>query len=123
YARLASNYFAEDAQNQINLDQAIANAQRAKQLNPDLWEPYFTLGQIYTDARQYDRAIDQLNSAANLDTTNARILFELGNAQFLAGRFIDARQSYEASIALDSSNERAFFNLGSAYERLADPTR
>lgn len=123
FARLASNYFAEDAKNQINLDQAINNAERARRLNPNLWEPYFTLGQIYTSAQQYDRAIDQLKNAANLNTTNAQILFELGNAQFLAGRFADAKQSYEASIALDSSNERAFFNLGSTYERLADPTR
>jgi len=120
YARMAEVFIEEDSSNRINQDQARTFSEQAKDRDPNLWESYYTLGRVYAAQRRYPEAIAEYDRARVLNpgTGNARVLFELGNAQFLSGRFADARVSYEASIQLDSTNERAFFNLGSTYERL-----
>jgi tetratricopeptide (TPR) repeat protein len=123
YARMAENYVEEDIENNDNLARAINFSEEAIEKDPDLWEPYYTLGRIFNETRQYDKAIRELTTAAELNDTNADIFYALGNAQFDARRYSDARQSYEACVFLDSGNERAYFNLGLTFERLDQADR
>jgi Tfp pilus assembly protein PilF len=118
YARMAENYVEEDIENNDNLARAISFSEQSIEKDPELWEPYYTLGRIFNETLQFDKAIRELTTATELNDTNADIFYALGNAQFDARRYSDARQSYEASVFLDSSNERAHFNLGLTFERL-----
>ena len=118
YARLSESYVEEDIRNDDNIAHALEFAEIAIEKDPKLWEPYYTQGRIFNATRQYDRAVKELSTAAELNGTNAAIFYALGNAQFDAGLFSAARGSYETSIFLDSRNERAFFNLGLTFERL-----
>ncbi len=118
YARMAETYVEEDISNNDNLSNAIQLAEQSIARDEELWEPYYTLGRIFNQTKQYDKAIRKLFSAAELNSTNSDIFYALGNAQFDARRYSDARQSYEACVFLDSSNQRAFFNLGLILERM-----
>ena len=123
YARSARSYFEEDETSATNRQRAIRLANQAIARDAEVWEPHFTLGQIYQETELYDESIRSFRSAARLNPDNARIFFELGNSQFRAGMFRDARASYETVVKMDPYFENAYFNLGVTNLAIDDPAR
>jgi tetratricopeptide (TPR) repeat protein len=111
-ARTARSYFDQDETSASNRQTAIRYANQAIAGDPEVWEPHFTLGQIYWETELYDHAIDAFRAAARLNPEDARIFYELGNSQFRSGLHRDARSSYQTCVGLDPYYENAYYNLG-----------
>ena len=95
---LARSYYLQDPTNSENLQKAVGLANRAIAKDPSLWEPHYTLGQVYQQTELFDEAIKELKAAVRLKPDNASVLFALGNAQYRAGQFHEARGSYENCV-------------------------
>jgi cytochrome c-type biogenesis protein CcmH/NrfG len=75
YARTADAFFREDPENPENRQKALQFAHEAIKRDPDLWEPYFTLGRVYAEAGNMREAITAFTDAARLNPQNADIFF------------------------------------------------
>ena len=120
YAYMGEAYFQEDEKNQMNIQKAVENANRAVERDRNLWVPHNTLGKIYVQTRNWDNAVAEFREASRLNPENADLLFELGKAQYRAGKFADARQSFESCIHLQPEHERAYYNLGTTFMQLGN---
>ena len=117
-SRLARSYYEEDSEDSQNRQQAIQYANRAIRMDDSLWEPHFTLGQVYRETDLLEDAIDEFKKAARLNPDNAAIFYELGNAQFRAGRYREARGSYESCVDIDPYYRNSYYNLATTFLRL-----
>lgn len=101
-ARSARSYFEEDSQSLTNRQTAIRLANRSVERDDEVWEPHYLLGQIYQETELYDDSIQSFRAAARLNPEDPSIFFELGNSQFRAGRYRDARASYQTTVGIDA---------------------
>ena len=85
--------------------QAMALYTRATQLAPDDWRPYRFRGHRHISLREFDRAIDDLETARDLAPLNWDVSYHLGLAYFLAGRFDDAADEYQRCFQLADDPE------------------
>ena len=114
-------YGAGDPQTAEGRDATVraeALAIEAKGKDPSLALPYYTLGKIYRDRRQWDPAIAEMREAVRLDSRSFSYIFDLGRVYFSAGRFADARQAFETATHLQPNSESAWYNLGGSLRRL-----
>jgi tetratricopeptide (TPR) repeat protein len=64
------------------LDQAIVDLERSRELHPASAETHFALGNVWYDMEMYDQAKDSYLQALAFDSTTARYHFQLGMAYF-----------------------------------------
>ncbi len=121
YAMKGEAFYREDSESQTSLNEAVTNANKAIQKDPNLWIPHNTLGNIYANTRRWDDAIRHFKEASRLNPENADVLFELGKVQYRAGQFRDAKQSFEGAVYLVRDYAKAWFNLGLTENRLNNP--
>ncbi|MDX1647731.1 MAG: tetratricopeptide repeat protein [Longimicrobiales bacterium] len=74
--------------------QAMELYTRAMELAPDDWRPYRFRGHRHISVRDFERAIQDLETARELAPLNWDVAYHLGLAYFLAGRFDDALTEY-----------------------------
>jgi tetratricopeptide (TPR) repeat protein len=86
---------------------AARTAARARQAREQA-----ALGLRLAGRGQYDRAIDRLEHAAELDPAASQILQDLGRTCFAAGRFDKAADAMRRAVALDPDNVDAQILLG-----------
>ena len=100
------------------VSQASGNPQRAEQayrkaleINPNLAGPYVALGQIYGSAKEYQRAIGELDQALakNPDQPVALMLWSI--AQQMGGEQAKAREGYEKLLKTNPRFAPAANNL------------
>jgi tetratricopeptide (TPR) repeat protein len=96
-------------------DQALAEAERERQIDPLGSNQNFTLGSILVFTRQWDKAIEQLRSAIDLD---ANYWFDhcfLGRAYEQKGRLPEAIAEFQRALELDNDQTEIWSGLGHAY--------
>ena len=82
------------------IDEALANCQRAQQLDDHLPAVYVTLGNLHHAAGKYDLALQEYERALQLDPRSADAQLGLANSYDSAGRTADAETAYRKAIAL-----------------------
>ena len=82
------------------IDEALANCQKAQQLNDRLPVVYVTLGNIHHDTGKYDLALQEYERALQLDPRNADAVMGVAKSYDSAGRIADAETAYKKAIAL-----------------------
>ncbi len=80
------------------LDEAIAEAERARDLEPLAPERYATLGIIRYYARDFDRALEEMRRALAISATYAPALFGSGRILTAMGRYDDAIRNIRSAI-------------------------
>jgi len=120
YAYKGESYFQQDSSSQINIQEAVKNANKAIQNDQNLWVPHNTLGKIYSQTKNWDNAVTEFREASRLNPENSDVLYNLGKAQYRSRNFNDARQSFEGCVHLDSTHSRAYYNLGATYIQLGN---
>jgi serine/threonine-protein kinase len=102
------------------IDEALANCQKAQQLNDRLPVVYVTLGNIHQDTGKYDLALQEYQRALQLDPRNADAVMGVANSYDSAGRIADAEIAYKKAIALrpdDWNGYNRFANFLDAHQR------
>ena len=82
------------------IDEALANCQKAQQLDDRLPVVYVTLGDIHRDTGKYDLALQEYQRALQLDPRSADAIVGLARSYDLAGRTVDAEAAFKKAIAL-----------------------
>jgi len=82
------------------IDEALANCQKAQQLDDRLPVVYVTLGDIHRDTAKYDLALQEYQRALQLDRRSADAIVGLARSYDSAGRLADAEAAFRKAIAL-----------------------
>jgi tetratricopeptide (TPR) repeat protein len=97
----------------INLpDAAVAQAQKALALSPNLPMAHFMLGQIALHKLDFAEAIRQLEAERAINPGYAPIYDGLGDAYLKQNRMNEAQQALIKAIALDTTLTESFQNMG-----------
>lgn len=81
-----------------HLDEAETLIKRALDIEPEDGFYIDSLGWVYYQRGQYQKAIDQLERAVNLTSSDPTITEHLGDAYRKIGKYRDARQEYQDAL-------------------------
>lgn len=101
----AGKLTAEQTQQLLQLELAV-------QKNPDNIEAWTTLGHLYFDSDQPDKAINAYTKSLALAPNNPDVLTDLGVMYRRAGNPQQAVASFDKAIAVNAKHETARFNKG-----------
>ncbi len=113
YAQLAEAYrtkFQMD-KNKKWVEEALANCQKAQQLDDRLPAVYVTLGNIHRNTGKYDLALQEYQRALQLDPRNADAIIGLADSYDSAGRTADAEAAYRKAVALRPDSWEGYNHL------------
>jgi TolB-like protein/tetratricopeptide (TPR) repeat protein len=97
--------------------EALAELERARDLNPLSTGIQAASARTYYNARRYDEAVSQANVALELDSTFARAHFWLGMSYEQLGRKAEAIRELETAIASGGATSIYVAALGHVYGR------
>jgi serine/threonine protein kinase/tetratricopeptide (TPR) repeat protein len=119
YAQLGEAYRLKYRidQNPRWLDEALANCQKAAELDNRMPAVYVTLGQIHEAGGKHDLALQEFRHALDLDPKDAAALTGLAHAYEDSGRVADAEAAYQKAAALRPNEWDGFNNLGNFLDR------
>jgi len=120
----AANDAADQAIAHVRLgdpDTALAEFERAIELNPLLTRAYIGAGDQYMQLDDAVMAEVRYTEAARLDPNNPRIHFKRGQALQVIGRVGDAIRAYLRSLELDPTDAMANMNVSVAYMQAEEP--
>src|SRR5580693_1590044 len=100
------------------LGEAALYYQQSLSLDPESVQLLHILGVLFTQLKDYDRALDYLRRAAALDPVSSDICNSLGMALYPAGKTDEAIASFESALALNDRNAKAANNLGNIHFNL-----
>ncbi len=95
------------------IEEALANCQKAQQLDNSLPVVYVTLGRIHQDTGQYDLALQEYQRALQLDPHSADAVLGLAKSYESAGRAADAEAAYRQAVALRPDSWNGYNQLAS----------
>jgi basic membrane protein A len=107
-------------QEQGQQDLAIADFDRAIELEPGLAEAYGNRGRAYAEMGDYDRAIADLNRTIELQPDLAEAYFNRGVAYWHKGDYDRAIADYDRAIELKPGLAEAYGNRGRVYAEMGD---
>src|ERR1700677_3466662 len=93
------------------IDEALANCQKAQQLNDRLPMVYVTLGKLHSYTGNYELSLQETQRALQLDPRNADAIISLARSYESAGRTADAEAAYRKAIALRPDSWDGFNQL------------
>ncbi|HPM06410.1 MAG TPA: tetratricopeptide repeat protein, partial [Treponemataceae bacterium] len=79
---------------------------------------HYLLGKMFSDAKQFDKALEELTLAVQKEPSNYLYFYDLGKVQYSLRQYSEARSSFETSTKLQPSFEQGFFNLATTYKTL-----
>jgi TolB-like protein/class 3 adenylate cyclase/predicted negative regulator of RcsB-dependent stress response len=100
YAIVLSMVYFDAATDDARMDEALAAAERAIELDDQDANSYFTLGRVRLARREYDLAIDALQYALELNPSLAVTHCGLGDSLAYEGRLEEAIEQFEIAIRL-----------------------
>ena len=95
--------------------EAVAEAEAERQTDPLGSNENFTLGSIFVFTRQWDKAIEQLRSAIELDPNYWFDHCFLGRAYEQKGRLPEAITEFQRALVIDDAQTENWAGLGHAY--------
>ena len=102
---------------------AMVEATRTRQLDPQTLASYSVVAYAFLAARQYDNAIAEYEKAVAIDNTQAWAYALLGDSYRGKGTFRKAIDMYQAAIRLGDTNPGLRIMLGAAYAQAGDHRR
>lgn len=100
YAIVLNMVYFDAAPETEAMDEALAAAKRAIELDDQDANSYFTIGRVYLARREYDLAIDALEYAVDLNPFLAVTYCGLGDSLAYEGRLDEAIEQFEMAIKL-----------------------
>ncbi|MCI0419375.1 MAG: protein kinase [Acidobacteria bacterium] len=97
------------------IESAVANSQRAAQLNDQLPSVHVTLGIVYTGKGQHDQALAEFQQALNIDRDNDDAQRGLARAYEARGDLQQAEDAYLKAIALKPAYWAGYARLARFY--------
>jgi eukaryotic-like serine/threonine-protein kinase len=94
------------------IDEALANCQKAQQLDDRLPAVYVTLGKIHRSTGKYELALQENQRALQLDPRNADAVNGLARSYDSAGRTADAEAAFRKAIALRPDSWDGYNSFG-----------
>ena len=94
------------------IEEALANCEKAQQLDDRLPAVYVTLGKIHGSTGKYDLALQEYQRALQLDPRNADAVIGLADSYDSAGRTADAEAAFRKAIALRPDSWDGYNSLG-----------
>ena len=104
-------------QNPKWIDEAIANCNRATQLDDRLPAIYVTLGKLHSQSGHDDLALQEYQHALQLDPHSAEALTGIAGAYEHMGRVQDAEDEFKRAVALRPDYWDGYNSLGIFYKR------
>ncbi len=101
------------------LDMAIANCQRAQQLDTRLPSAYSTLAAIHNEQGNHDLALQEFNQALEINPRDPAALRGIARSNETAGRIADAEQGFRKVIAVVPDDWGGYNEIGNFYLRQA----
>jgi tetratricopeptide (TPR) repeat protein len=100
------------------LKEAMADLNRAIELNPRYPNAYFNRAELRCKANDYEGALKDYSLAIKLGARDSAVYTSRGHAYYRMERFGDALRDYGEAIKLDPENAAALINRGDAYSDL-----
>jgi serine/threonine-protein kinase len=119
YAELGETYRLKYQldQNAKWLDEAIANCNRAAQLDDRLPAIYVTLGKLHSQSGKNDLALQEFQHALQLDPHSAEAITGIAGTYEQMGRIQDAEDEFKRAAALRPDYWDGYNSLGIFYNR------
>ena len=100
--------------NQNNWQEAKAILQKAIEIQPDCWDIYFNLGEIFLKQKQYVEAAKYFQYVIRLKPDDDRSFNNLGTALLKLGKTDNAIRAFTAAVSINQYDPQFFYNLGEA---------
>jgi Ca-activated chloride channel family protein len=102
-------------------EDAIEEYTAAKEVNPDMAEPYYNSGNAFHNKGDLKSAVAQIQQALRLadDELAQKAFYNLGNSYFLAEDWPAAIKAYQEALLLDPNDQDAKYNLELALRNVA----
>lgn len=97
------------------LDQAIADLNKAVEINPKSYDAYNNLGLYYNDKGDDKKAIESLQKAIEIKPEFEKAYYNIGNVYAKQGNYNKAIEFYSSAAAIDPKYEDAYNNIGNSY--------
>jgi len=111
------NLFAQEAQS----EQAVKLLEIAAKLEPEIADPYVTLGHLFFNIKDYDSASMYYQLALNRRATNSlQLTMARGNLSFIEQNWEKAAIEYHSATQLSPNYPFAFYWLGRSLYELQD---
>jgi tetratricopeptide (TPR) repeat protein len=104
-ALLLNNYSYSLAERGIELGRALKMAKRALELEPENSAYLDTIGWIYYQLTDYEKALQFIRKAVNSRDSGAEVLEHLGDVYLKLGDIDNARKYWKKSLEQDPANE------------------
>ncbi len=127
---IALDYENENVDYLFNLAQAfyfIGDNLKAKDVfrmvtekNPEIYEVWVYLGNIYNTEEAYEKAMTSFQNAISLDDSDDTVWRSLGNSCRYMGQYDKAVKFYKRSIKLNKENVATWYQLGMIYNLKGD---
>ena len=105
------------------LDAALAEFNRALEINPDYIDAYLGIGGVERDKRQYEEARETYRRAIRIDGFSFDARYYLGLMQQVLGETGQAILEYQRALDIDPDNADANRDLATAYLQVGNPQR
>jgi len=112
-----------DSKDSLYAQKALAAAQKAETLNPNLPEVHQALGSVYNATGRSAEAVDELRQALKLAPNADETYYRLGDAYLASGKKQEAIAAYESAVR---ANPYYWYNhnkLGGAYLQTGDSAK
>ena len=99
------------------IDEAMANCQKAAQLDDHIPAVFVTLGRLHDSTGKHDLAVQEFQHALQLNARDADALSGVAHAYENAGRVQDAEATFKKAAALRPDSWVSYNDLGLFYDR------
>ena len=110
-ARKEMREFAKDF-DAGRLEESAKHGEKALRISPDWAAAHHDLGQCYARMHQYEKAIEEFQSAAALDPRMVAPWVSLAGAYFLEGKYTEGENAARRALEIDPANSNARYFLG-----------
>lgn len=105
------NYYRKEKK----LDKALANYDKAIELNPDDYKPYNDRGNTYFDLRKDKEAIQDFEKALSLKPTIHQTFNNLGSVYARSGNYAKGLENFNKAIEINTTFVDAYLNRAILY--------
>jgi tetratricopeptide (TPR) repeat protein/S1-C subfamily serine protease len=104
--------------NQQKYELALADFNKAIELNPNYAKAYNNRGTLYDDQQKYELALADYNQAIELNRNNAQAYYNRGNLYYDLQKYDLALSDYNKAIDINPNFANAYNNRGNLYDDL-----